>query len=92
MLPSALRAPCALVVKNLLPLVFIFPLQLLAQVTCSPAFPSVTDAVTITFDATQGNGALTGVSPVYAQMASITLSASTSLTTWEYVGHHLGNR
>ncbi len=79
--PPCLRAS---VVKNLLPLVFIFPLQLLAQVTCSPAFPSVTDAVTITFDATQGNGALTGVSPVYAHMGVIT-SASTSPTDWKYV-------
>ena len=32
-----------------------------AQVTCLPAFPKTDDAVTITFDASQGNGALAGV-------------------------------
>ena len=29
-----------------------------AQVTCVPVFPNPDDNVTITFDATQGNGAL----------------------------------
>ncbi len=31
-----------------------------------PVFPKVSDNVTIAFNATEGNGALTGVSPVYS--------------------------
>lgn len=49
-----------------------------------PRFPKVTDNVTITFNATEGNGALTGISPVYAHAGVIT-SASTSPTDWKYV-------
>ncbi len=37
----------------------------LAQVTLNPFFATQNDVVTITFNATQGNGALTGVVPVY---------------------------
>ncbi len=49
-----------------------------------PVFPKVTDDVTIIFNAAQGNGALTGISPVYAHTGLIT-SASTSPTDWKYV-------
>ena len=38
----------------------------------SPAFPTINDVVTIVYDATEGNGALTGVSPVYAHTGVIT--------------------
>lgn len=84
MLPLHPPRRCAFMVKNLFFLFLTLPLQGLAQVTCSPAFPSATDAVTITFDATQGNGALAGVSPVYAHMGVIT-NQSTSQSDWKHV-------
>ena len=59
-------------------------LHLVAQVTCDPVFPTQSGTVTIFYNATQGNAALTGVSPVYAHMGAIT-SASTSLTDWQHV-------
>ncbi|MEL6654110.1 MAG: hypothetical protein AAFQ87_25220, partial [Bacteroidota bacterium] len=34
-------------------------------VSVDPIFPTVEDTVTITFDASEGNGELLGVSPVY---------------------------
>ncbi|MGB1735068.1 MAG: hypothetical protein ACPHGZ_01475, partial [Schleiferiaceae bacterium] len=40
--------------------------------TVTPAFPSQNDTVTIIYDATEGNGALTGVVPVYAHAGLIT--------------------
>ena len=49
-----------------------------------PVFPKVTDDVTIFFNATEGNGALTGVSPVYAHAGLIT-SASTNPSDWKHV-------
>ncbi len=58
--------------------------SLWAQVTCLPVFPRVDDEVTITYDATLGNGALVGVAPVYAHMGVIT-SQSTSPNDWRYV-------
>ena len=50
----------------------------------TPAFPTANDYVTIIYDATQGNGALTGVTPVYAHCGLIT-DQSTSPTDWQYV-------
>jgi len=55
-----------------------------AQVTCGPVFPTVEDSVTIFYNATQGNGALAGISPVFAHMGVIT-DKSTSPTDWKYV-------
>ena len=49
-----------------------------------PVFPKVNDDVTIIFDATEGNGALTGVSPVYAHAGLIT-SESTNPSDWKHV-------
>jgi hypothetical protein len=49
-----------------------------------PVFPKVNDNVTITFNATEGNGALTGVSPVYAHAGLIT-DQSTNPTDWKHV-------
>lgn len=66
-------------------LVLLFlPLGAAAQVSCLPVFPKTDDDVTITFDATQGNGALAGVSPVYAHAGVIT-SQSSSPSDWKYV-------
>jgi glycosidase len=50
----------------------------------TPAFPSQNDTVTIIYDATQGNGDLTGVVPVYAHAGLIT-NQSTSPTDWKHV-------
>ena len=37
----------------------------LAQVTITPNFPSLNETITIAYDASQGNGELDGVSPIY---------------------------
>ena len=59
--------------------------QLFAQIlNVSPAFPTSTDIVTITYKATEGNGSLTGISPIYMHAGLIT-SASTSATDWKFV-------
>jgi 1,4-alpha-glucan branching enzyme len=50
----------------------------------TPAFPTQQDVVTILYDATKGNGALNGVSPVYAHAGLIT-QASTSPSDWKHV-------
>lgn len=60
------------------------PLALEAQVSCVPVFPNVDDNVTITFDATQGNAALVGVSPVWAHLGVIT-NLSQSPSDWKHV-------
>jgi len=54
-------------------------------VTTDPIFPTVDDTVTITFDASQGNGALAGFEgTVYAHTGVIT-TESTSPSDWRYV-------
>ena len=55
----------------------------------TPAFPSQNDTITVVFDATEGNGALTGVSPVYAHAGLIT-NQSTSPTDWKHVQGNWG--
>jgi glycosidase len=55
-----------------------------SQVTVDPVFPNVDDNVTICYNAAEGNGALAGVSPVYAHMGVIT-DQSTSPNDWKYV-------
>ena len=57
------------------------------QVT--PAFPTTSDVVTVIYDATEGNGALTGVSQIYAHAGVIT-DQSTSLTDWKFVQGNWG--
>ena len=53
-------------------------------VTLDPFFASQTNTVTVTFDATLGNGALTGVNQVYAHTGVIT-NLSTGPTDWRHV-------
>lgn len=53
-------------------------------VEVQPVFPKVGDDVTIIFDATEGNGALMGVSPVYAHAGLIT-SESVNGNDWKHV-------
>ncbi len=55
----------------------------------SPVFPTTSDDITIIYDATQGNGALTGTTTVYAHMGLIT-SESTSPTDWKHVQGNWG--
>ena len=49
-----------------------------------PPFPSADDQVTLYYDASQGNGELTGVIPVYIHTGLITSGSSTP-TDWQYV-------
>lgn len=58
-------------------------------IAVTPAFPSQNDTVTIVFDATEGNGALTGTVPVYAHAGLIT-NQSTSPTDWKHVQGNWG--
>lgn len=68
-----------------LPTILLFVAQILqAQVSCDPVFPNPSDDVVIFYDATQGNGALNNVNPVYVHMGVIT-NLSTSPTDWKYV-------
>jgi hypothetical protein len=55
----------------------------------NPAFPTVNDVVTITYDATQGNAALVGQNQIYAHAGLIT-SSSTSPTNWQFVQGNWG--
>ena len=68
----------------------LLPLTAIAQIlSVTPAFPSQNDTVTIIYDATEGNGALTGVVPVYAHAGLIT-NQSTSTTDWKHVQGNWG--
>lgn len=59
------------------------------QVTITPTFATQNDTVIVTFDATQGNGALVGVSTVYAHTGVIT-NLSSSLADWRHVQGNWG--
>ena len=64
---------------------FLFAAGIHAQILdLSPAFPTQQDIVTLVYDAAKGNGALVGVSPVYAHAGLIT-QASTSASDWKHV-------
>jgi pullulanase/glycogen debranching enzyme len=68
-------------------LVFSICLTFLAKsqlLIVNPAFPTVNDVVTITYDATLGNAALINQSQIYCHTGLIT-STSTSPTNWQYV-------
>ena len=70
--------------------VALLPLTVGAQIlSVTRAFPSQNDTVTIIYDATEGNGALTGVVPVYAHAGLIT-NQSTSPTDWRHVQGNWG--
>src|SRR6056300_977623 len=68
----------------------LLPRTAMAQIlSVTPAFPSQNDTVTIVFDATEGNGALVGYTPVYAHAGLIT-NQSTSPTDWKHVQGNWG--
>ena len=48
----------------------------------SPLFPARNQQITITYDATQGNGALAGISPIYVHTGLIT-TESTNYNDWQ---------
>ncbi len=52
-------------------------------VTYTPQFPSTGDSITIIFDASKGNGALLGVSPVFAHTGVIS-NKSNDLGDWQH--------
>jgi hypothetical protein len=58
-------------------------------VEVNPVFPKLNDDVTVTFNASQGNGALMGVAPVYAHTGVIT-SESTNPSDWKHVQGNWG--
>lgn len=55
----------------------------------TPAFPTVDDDVTIIFNAQEGNGALVGVTPIYAHTGLIT-DQSSSPTNWLFTQGNWG--
>ncbi len=71
--------------KHILTLTSLFISHLLiAQIiTIDPPFPTVDDNVTITYDATQGNGDLAGITPVYIHTGVITAAGGPG--NWQYV-------
>ena len=50
----------------------------------TPPFPTIDDVITITYDASEGNQALLGVTPIYGHMGLIT-DQSSSMTNWQNV-------
>jgi 1,4-alpha-glucan branching enzyme len=57
------------------------PLSINAQITVVPTFPTVDDNITLTYDATQGNAALSATTPVYIHTGVTTTAAPTAWTT-----------
>ena len=56
----------------------------------SPLFPTRNEQITVTYDASQGNTALAGVTPpIYCHTGLIT-SSSTSMTDWKYTQGNWG--
>ena len=65
-----------------------FALQVKAQIlTSTPAFPTQTDQITVFYDATTGNGDLSGFTPIYAHTGVIT-NNSIGPNDWQ---HTVGN-
>lgn len=71
-------------------IVFTIILRLDGQIlSVDPVFPTVNDTVTITYNASQGNGELVGISPVYAHTGVIT-NQSTAPNDWKNVQGNWG--
>jgi len=67
---------------------FVYQLGIAQIIQISPAFPTVNDVVTIHYDASQGNGGLVGVTPVYTHTGIVTQSGLPS--SWSYVQGNWG--
>ncbi len=69
-------------------LISLFTIRVEAQIlTSTPAFPTQTDQITVYYDATTGNGDLSGYTPIYAHTGVIT-SNSIGPNDWQ---HTVGN-
>jgi len=66
----------------------VFKLGITQIIQISPAFPTVNDVVTLQYDASQGNGGLVGVTPVYTHTGIVTQSGLPS--SWSYVQGNWG--
>ena len=77
--------------KNLfLILFFAFNFKIVTSqiIQISPAFPTVNDVISLHYDASQGNGALIGISPVYTHTGVVTQNGLPS--SWSYVQGNWG--
>ena len=75
---------------HILFLVVCFPSFCFSQILdITPSFPTQQDQVTIVYDATQGNGALTGQAEIYCHTGLIT-QASSGPGSWQHVQGNLG--
>ena len=77
--------------KNLfLILFFAFNIKIVSSqiIQISPAFPTVNDVISLHYDASQGNGGLIGVSPVYTHTGVVTQNGLPS--SWSYVQGNWG--
>lgn len=77
-------------IHNLKYALLIVVVTVVAQYVCaqpvsiSPLFPTRNDNITVVYDATKGNGALAGVSPVYMHTGLITENSVTP-SDWKYI-------
>ena len=75
---------------HILFLVVCFPSFCFSQILdITPSFPTQQDQVTIVYDATQGNGALTGQAEIYCHTGLIT-QASSGPGSWQHVQGNWG--
>ena len=77
--------------KNLfLILFFAFNIEIITSqiIQISPAFPTVNDVISLHYDASQGNGGLIGISPVYTHTGVVTQNGLPS--SWSYVQGNWG--
>ena len=71
--------------KGISYLVILLPIYGVSQILdLTPSFPTQQDQVTIVYDATQGNGALTGQTEVYCHTGLITQTSS-GPSSWQFV-------
>ena len=81
-----------LIPKNIILFLFfqiIFQNEIYLQIIeISPPFPTINDVITVQYDATQGNGGLQGISPVYAHTGVVTQSGLPS--SWSHVQGNWG--
>jgi glycosidase len=76
-------------ITTLIMLSLIFNVGIFSQIIeVSPPFPTQNDIVTIHYDASQGNGGLVGVAPVYTHTGVVTQSGLPS--SWSYVQGNWG--
>ncbi len=75
-------------ISFILTFLFVYQIAITQIIQISPAFPTVNDVVTIQYNASQGNGGLVGVTPVYTHTGIVTQSGLPS--SWSYVQGNWG--